>query len=89
MADAIKDPDEIWVDWADTGKGPMLRRRYLRLIDLPDHAGGIAVFEWTAAGWSGVTAFPPERAAYLARQRKGGSALATQRLRAGDRLSRP
>lgn len=71
VADAIRDPDEIWVDWADTGKGPSLRRRYLRLIDLPGHAGGVVVFEWSAGGWYGVTGFPPERAAYLARQRKG------------------
>ncbi|MBN2751868.1 MAG: minor capsid protein [Rhodospirillaceae bacterium] len=71
MADALKDPDEIWLDWAQTDKGVMLRRRYLRVIDMPDHAGGIAVFEWSGAGWSGVTAFPPERAAYLERQRQG------------------
>jgi len=71
LADAIRDPDEIWVDWFDRDGQPALRRRYLRSMDVPGHAGGLAVVEWGARGWSGVTVFPPERAAYLERQRRG------------------
>lgn len=74
MADALKDPDEIWLDWTPLG----LRRRYLRAAALPKSpgfpggVGGLSVFEWTTRGWwGGVTTFPPERAANFGRQRSG------------------
>lgn len=71
VADALRDPHEIWVDWAAVDGRPVLRRRYLRIMEVPGHAGGLAVVEWTARGWTGVTLFPPEAADYLARQRRG------------------
>lgn len=71
LADAIRDPHEIWVDWAEIDGRPVLRRRYLRAVELPGHDGGLAVFEWTGRGWSGVTAFPAEGGNYLDRQRRG------------------
>lgn len=58
LAEAINDPDEIWVDWVTDHLrgGVRLVRRYVRY----DPAGsGYAVFEWTEEGWNGVTAFPP------------------------------
>jgi hypothetical protein len=76
MAEAIADPDEIWIDW---GIGPdgkyRLVRRYLRTSpDSPEFAS----FGWTANGWEGATAFPPTKGAagkpnpsYLERQRTG------------------
>lgn len=75
-AEALKDPDEIWVDWernTKTGEVTM-RRRYLR------HDGQnpqLAVFEWGKSGWSGTTLFPPmnadpkRRDAYVDNQRHG------------------
>ena len=75
-AEALKDPDEIWVDWdrnAATGK-TTLRRRYLR------HDGdkpSVAVFEWGKDGWEAKTLFtasdadPRKRDAYVEAQRHG------------------
>jgi|GEM_PF-6187819 len=76
MAEAIADPDEIWIDW---GVGPdgkyRLVRRYLRTSpDSPEFAS----FGWTANGWEGSTAFSPAKGRankpdpdYLERQRHG------------------
>ncbi|MEN5083688.1 PBECR2 nuclease fold domain-containing protein [Bosea sp. TWI1241] len=75
-AEALKDPDEIWVDWdrnERTGK-TTLRRRYLR------HDGdkpSVAVFEYGEAGWEAKTLFtaddadPRKRDAYIETQRHG------------------
>jgi hypothetical protein len=73
LADALKDPDEIWVDWFEPapGRAAVLRRRYLKRLSAPGRAGGLAVFEWTEAGWSGVTNFTAGAADYLDRQRRG------------------
>jgi hypothetical protein len=78
LADALKDPDEIWVDWASDHTGaPVLRRRYLTALSLPKlsqmekGAGMYAMLEWTTAGWRGVTLFQSRTAPYLERQRTG------------------
>jgi len=76
LAEALYDPDEIWVDWldiAEKGQPPVwaLRRRYLRRLALDGRAGGVASFEWTSKGWAGTTVFPPDRESYLNRQRTG------------------
>lgn len=77
LAEAISDPDEIWVDWiTDHLRGGVrLVRRYLRYDPV---GSGYAVFEWTDKGWSGVTAFPPKptqsgpaQARYLDQYRAG------------------
>ncbi|WP_372069705.1 PBECR2 nuclease fold domain-containing protein (plasmid) [Tistrella mobilis] len=71
LADAIRDPDEIWVDWAGTASGtPALRRTYLRRAGLPDGRELFAYFSWAARGWEGVTAYDT-KGSYLARQRRG------------------
>ncbi len=57
LAEAIFDPDEIWVDWGETRDGTRrLVRRYLRWD--PELAV-FSLFEWSIKGWSGVTAFDP------------------------------
>lgn len=76
LAAALKDPDEIWLDWQDIDpKGPVrkwrLRRRYLRRFDMDGRKGGIATFGWMEDGWYGATAFPPDTVSYLDRQRAG------------------
>lgn len=76
LAEAIRDPDELWVDWAPLASGGVrLVRRYLRYD--PD-GGGYVVFEWGGQAWSGVTAFPPypgrsgeAQARYLDKYRSG------------------
>lgn len=71
LADALKDPDEVWVDWEDVRGVPTLRRRYVRRVDLPDKAGALTVFEWSGEGWWGTTTFAPDKEAYVERQRGG------------------
>lgn len=59
LAEALKDPDEIWVDWEwhALKKKWILKRRYLR--GAPNLAG-MAIFEWSKEGWSGTTAYNAE-----------------------------
>lgn len=70
VAEALLDPDEIWLDWVTVRSGEAaLRRRYLRRIAGARPA--LAAFEWTASGWRGVTAFPADDEDYVERQRGG------------------
>lgn len=72
LADALKDPDEIWADWFKFRDGSYaVRRRYLRAIAMPDGGGALASFQWTSLSWDGRTIFPPETDDYLNDQRKG------------------
>lgn len=86
LAEALRDPDEIWVDWQWNVHGQQwgLVRNYLRLS--PDLAG-FALFRWSSAGWEGATAFGATNkgkvyAPYLERQRHG--ALLYRRKMKGD-----
>lgn len=47
LAEALRDPDEIWVDWAGDATAPRLVRRYLRAAP----GGDVAAVEWAAKGW--------------------------------------
>lgn len=77
LAEAIKDPDEIWIDWAlDPVTGSIrLVRRYIRSTG---DGLGFSVFEWSQSGWYGVTTFEPQRGSnnrpnpgYIERHRTG------------------
>ena len=75
LAEAIFDPDEIWVDWVNHGDGiARLTRRFLRW---DPQAAVYSSFEWTSVGWSGKTAFDPRtkkgapRLSYLEDHRRG------------------
>lgn len=57
LADAIREPDEIWVDWLKVLSGFVLRRAYIKRMKLPDGRALLARFEWSRRGWFGVTAF--------------------------------
>jgi hypothetical protein len=70
LAETIQDPDEIWVSWwrASPVAPPALLRSYLRRgLD----SEGFGLFQWSTAGWRGMTAFPPDSTDYLLRQRQG------------------
>lgn len=70
LAEALRDPDEIWLDWAETrAGGVVLRRRYLRRF--VGEAAGLAVLEWSANGWLGTTLMAARAVSYLERQRSG------------------
>lgn len=77
LAETLKAPDEIWLDWVQRRDSArwMLVRRYLRAA--PDDAG-FAAFSWSDEGWQGATAFTPRSGTadrpnldYLATQRRG------------------
>lgn len=59
LADALHDPDEVWVDWARKDGKPVLRRRYVRRHGLPGLSNALTVFSWTSEGWRGTTTYPP------------------------------
>ncbi|MFD2678037.1 PBECR2 nuclease fold domain-containing protein [Camelimonas lactis] len=71
-AEALKDPDEIWVDWEtdERTSRPVLRRRYIRY---DGDRSSVAVFTWGQNGWeaenlfaaSGDGADPERQAAWL------------------------
>jgi hypothetical protein len=76
LAEAIRNPDEIWVDWQNIDPmGPVLtwrlRRRYIRRFDMDGRKGGIAIFGWAEKGRSGATALPPDLVSHLERHRVG------------------
>lgn len=52
FAEAIKNPDEIWIALQPVGKRYALRRRYLMRL-APDNRTGFAVFEWDKDSWAG------------------------------------
>jgi hypothetical protein len=58
FADAIRDPDEIWIDWVPVRSGIVLRRAYIKRFILPRSKDVMFVrFEWTKDGWIAVTGF--------------------------------
>lgn len=68
LAEAIFDPDEIWVDWSEEPDGTRrLLRHYLRWD--PEIAG-LSLFSWSVRGWSGVTSFNPTTGKRLAPNRQ-------------------
>lgn len=72
-ADTIRDPDEIWEDWAQFGKQRVLRRRYLARWQIAgDDTPTIAVFETGRHGWIGVTAHDPKDIEYIDRRSRQG-----------------
>ncbi|MFB2553348.1 PBECR2 nuclease fold domain-containing protein [Ensifer soli] len=70
MAEAIQEPDEIWVNWARIGDRVVLRRSYLRRFVLANGQPIFVSFEWTGKGWHAATGFDASEA-YLQRFRRG------------------
>lgn len=81
LAMTLIEPDEIWWNWEKSRGDPgrwLLKRRYLRAFLLEgSNEYGVVAFEWGRTGWSGSTAFMPDRknpenrAAYFDLQRIG------------------
>jgi hypothetical protein len=76
LAEAVFDPDEIWVDWSDAPDGT--RRLVRRYIRWDPTLAAFTMFEWTMRGWSGLTSFDPRAGkqqkpsrTYLEKQRRG------------------
>lgn len=74
LADALKEPDEIWtrLEWIAALQKSVVRRRYIAryLID-GELKPMLSVFEVGDDGWIGVTAFAAERENYLESLRIG------------------
>ncbi|WP_375591725.1 PBECR2 nuclease fold domain-containing protein [Chitiniphilus eburneus] len=83
LADAVREPDEIWLRWEPRRDEPgqwLLRRRYIKSWELPGDAPqfGLSVFEYGEDGWRGATAMMSNpgrdlaaRQRYIERQRDG------------------
>lgn len=74
LAEAIKEPDEIWLlpMFTQAGKSVAIRRRYVARFQLEGQAQPLlAVFEWGKDGWTGITGYQTDDAAYLNNQRRG------------------
>ncbi|WP_254446854.1 PBECR2 nuclease fold domain-containing protein, partial [Ruegeria sp. HKCCD8929] len=80
LAEAIFDPDEIWVDWVVMPDGSRrLVRRYLRWHS---ETGSYSSFVWTSHIWQGLTSFAPRKRggkgkpdqSYLEKHRRGALA---------------
>ncbi|WP_175845148.1 phage minor head protein [Burkholderia arboris] len=57
VADAIQNPDEIWLSWELINDAWELRRRYLRVVESERGVWGLSVFETGQEGWTSTTFF--------------------------------
>jgi hypothetical protein len=79
MAEAIKDPDEIWWNWEkiylDRERTKFiyrLRRRYFARFQVDGQAAPmVLVMDVGRDGWKGVTGFRADKDSYIERQRGG------------------
>lgn len=64
LAETLIDPDEIWVrlEYQAARKQAVVRRRYIAQFEIPGQlVPALAVFEWSADGWSGITIHKDDR----------------------------
>lgn len=62
LADALKEPDEVWarLEWQSEQNKAVVRRRYIRRFELDGQAvPALAVFEVGSDGWAGMTTLAP------------------------------
>lgn len=74
LAEALLNPDEVWVriEWLGALQKAVVRRRYLAQFQVEsEQAPALAVFEVGSDGWLGVTTFPPEDGEYVEGLRQG------------------
>ncbi|VWB82266.1 SPP1 family phage head morphogenesis protein [Burkholderia aenigmatica] len=60
LAEAVKEPDEVWLGWAQIDGAWSLRRRYIRTLETEDGQWGVAAFDHGTDGWSGDVTFPSD-----------------------------
>lgn len=63
LADALKEPDEIWVrlEWQYAQGKAVVRRRYIGRLQVEgESVPALAVFEVGSDGWAGITTFAPD-----------------------------
>ncbi len=60
LALSLKEPDEVWLSWAKTHSGSyVLKRRYIKIWDMPNGSHALSVFDKESDGWVGATTFAP------------------------------
>ncbi|VVN72559.1 hypothetical protein PS726_00499 [Pseudomonas fluorescens] len=63
LAEAIKDPDEVWVrlEWLYAKNKAVVRRRYISRYQIDgESVPALSVFEVGDDGWDGITTFSPD-----------------------------
>lgn len=70
LADAIADPDEIWLDWVMLNGVPLLRRRYVAARTL-DGGDATLVFDIGRGGWAAEVATGDQALQLGERSRRG------------------
>lgn len=73
LARTIKQPDEVWHIWhKNTDGSSSLVRRYISRYAVEGEAvPGLAIFESSKEGWTGVTSFQADTEKYIEGQRRG------------------
>lgn len=71
LADAIKEPDEIFHVWQEYPKGRMSLLRHYLVQWQGIEGGGFTLFDTSKTGWSGITSFNVDKDEYLKKQRVG------------------
>lgn len=74
LADALKDPDEIWWEWGQNEKTGRwsLTKRYLTRFDMGGKTKpALLSFAVGEDGWDGITAFTPDSVNNLMNNRRG------------------
>ena len=62
LAQGLKDPDEIWLQWIKNAAGIwVLKKRYFKIWEGKDGSHCLTIFDKTNDGWSGTTSFTPKR----------------------------
>lgn len=92
LADAVREPDEVWLRWEESRDQPgawLLKRRYIKSWQVEGQDGaqyGLSVFEFGQDGWRGSTAMLSQadrgeaaRRRYIERQRDGHLAYARRK----------
>ena len=61
LAQGLKDPDEIWLQWIKNAAGIwVLKKRYFKIWEGKDGSHCLTIFDKTNDGWSGTTSFTPK-----------------------------
>jgi SPP1 gp7 family putative phage head morphogenesis protein len=81
LAQTIKNPDEVWLNWQEYNGSFYLKRRYIKAYEFVENGRtlmGMGVFELGKDGWSGSTLFAPNvtgsaaaQLKYIEKQRDG------------------
>ena len=81
LAQTVKNPDEVWLNWQEVNGEYLLKRRYIKAYEYLQDGKvmfGLGVFELGQDGWTGSTVFPSKldrsyasQLKYINEQREG------------------